>query len=197
MICIGDVSGKGIPAAMVMVMIRTFLHSQEIHDKSPMDILNAVNAMLHDGTEPGVFMSLLLLKWDAEVNKLGCCGAGHEHLLIHRVLTQEVETVGSGGSVLGLRKDLSGDFYELEFELEPGDTVLLYTDGVTEALRMDGEQFGLERLENALERQVSGSTRSLVEGVFDEVLEFVGNVEQHDDITLLCLRRESHEEYVL
>ncbi len=196
-ICIGDVSGKGVPASMVMVMTRTFLHNQEIHDKTPMDILRAVNKMLHAGTEPGVFMSFLLLKWNAETQLLQCCGAGHEHFLIHRAMMQEVETIASGGNVLGLRDEMPGDFFEIEFELEPGDTVLLYTDGVTEAHNRASEMFELGRLESAFERHIIGSTKSLIEGVLDEVLEFVGDAPQHDDITLVALRREQDEEIIL
>jgi sigma-B regulation protein RsbU (phosphoserine phosphatase) len=189
-VAVGDVSGKGFNAGLVMMMARSSLLPLIQAHSGSAEILTALNRRLVDDTMTETFMSFLLLRWVADERKLFSCGAGHEHLLVLRPGTTEVEAIPSGGLILGIRAQAGEGYREQELPFEPGTTVLLYSDGVTEAKNPDGEMFGLDRLKEVTARHGSRPAEELVGALLEEVRTFAGKGPQHDDITLVALRRK-------
>ena len=191
-VCIGDVSGKGVGASLVMVMARLFLHHWDIDIADTRATICAANRILHANTEPFVFMSMLLLHWDRKRRVLRYTGGGHETLLVYRAAKKEVESIPSGGVVLGIKAEIEDLVEEKSLELAAGDVVLLYTDGATEAHNVAGDLYGLERLKDALARHAKSPAAKIIEAVLADIGEFVGEREQHDDITISVLRRTAN-----
>ena len=172
-----------------MVMASVLLHHFDVAGLSTREILLRANEILKANTEPFIFMSMLLLKWESSANRMTYTGAGHENLLIHRSSDSEVEIVPAGGVVLGIKDDLEPFLHENEIELEPGDSVLLYTDGCTEAQDAKGRMFDLDNLARCFGRHAHLEVDGVVEAIIDELQEFMGDAEQADDITMTVLKR--------
>lgn len=188
-ICIGDVSGKGVPACLVMVMARLLLRHWQWSVPEPTEALLTANEILHANTDPYQFMSMVLLSWDPAQKKMLMAGAGHENLLIHRAQTDQIETVQCGGVVLGLRKSIRGITRQRELPLAVGDTILLYTDGLTEGANPKGEMFGAMRAMDALAANAGKSAREVADGVMEVFTKFGAGEPLHDDTTVVVVRR--------
>jgi len=186
---VGDVTGHGAPAALVMMMVNTLLHTYSEMYQSPYDIVVNTNKQLKPRIKSSMFMTMVFLKWDHTKQKMTYVGAGHEHILIYRAKTGEIESKESGGIALGMTPDNSKIIKELAIPLEQDDIVVLYTDGITEAQNNKGEMFGLERLIELVKKH---ATQYGPEGINHHVAldfsQFVGDTEQADDITLMVLK---------
>ncbi|MCO5170245.1 MAG: SpoIIE family protein phosphatase [Planctomycetes bacterium] len=190
-IAIGDVSGKGVGAGIVMAMARSALRSLIQHQGVPtstLPIMQSLNVMLCRDIPKQMFLTLNLLLWDAETRTVHYTPAGHEHLLIFRGRTGEVEKIRAGGVALGVLEQASKLMKEHVLQLEPGDQVLLYTDGVTEAMDILHEQFGLDNLVDLVRRHGRGTPQALIDTVVQAVVDFRGAADPHDDITLVAFR---------
>mgnify|MGYP003948311311 CR=1 FL=1 len=172
-----------------MVMARVLLHHFDVAGLSTREILLRANEILKANTEPFIFMSMLLLKWESDANRLTYTGAGHENLLIYRMAEREVEVVPAGGVVLGIKDNLEQFLHEKEIELEHGDSLLLYTDGCTEAQDPEGRMFDLDNLARCFGRLAHLGVAEVVEGIIGELQSFMGDAEQADDITMTVLKR--------
>ncbi len=191
-ICIGDVSGKGLPAGLVMIMARSYFRPLTKAGESPRAILAEANRLLHADTRRDVFMSALLLYWSDELGKFIWSGAGHEHLIVFRARTRRAEAIKAGGCVLAAVRDADAIFQEHELHLEPGDALVLYTDGVTEAKNPAGEFFAqesLEPLKRLVELYGHLSAKDLLEAILWELKQFINGAEQADDITVVTVKR--------
>jgi len=188
-ICIGDVSGKGVPACLVMVMARLLLRHWQWSIPEPTEALLTANEILHANTDPYQFMSMVLLSWEPEKRRMLLAGAGHENMLIYRAATEQIETVQCGGVVLGLRKSIRGIIRQRELPLAVGDTVLLYTDGLTEGANPAGEMFGVMRLMDAFAKVSGKSCREVADGMMESFTEFGDGEPLHDDTTVVVVRR--------
>ncbi|HRU52138.1 MAG TPA: SpoIIE family protein phosphatase [Planctomycetota bacterium] len=187
---IGDVAGKGVPAGLVMVMARLLLHHFLVDlEYTQRQTLISTNKILKDNTEPFVFMSLLLAQWDAQNHKFRYTGAGHENLLVCRFQDKKIEVIPAGGMVLGVRDDIELSLQEKEIELMPGDTIIFYTDGVTECVSSTGDMLELEGFLSMVQKYIGKAPRDLVSCLFNELIEYIGNSEQRDDITLTAIRK--------
>ncbi len=188
-IAIGDVSGKGAGAGMVMATVRATLRAGSEREASTTGLAYALNRGLVGCLETGTFLSLLLLRWSVSDRVLTYTGAGHEHLLVLRAQTGRVQAIRSGGLVLGIMADVQGKLDERKLDLQPDDLVLLYTDGATEARSPGGEELGLERLARVFQEAAPKRTAA---GVCDHVIARVraweGEGNQSDDVTILVLR---------
>lgn len=186
-LAIGDVSGKGVPAGLVMVMahaiLREFGSAEEPLDR----ILARANAALEARIEDDKFMTLALLELEPGGRSLRLALAGHEPPLVRRRASGEVEALEAGGIALGMLPDAEGLLREDRLDLEPGDLVCCYTDGVTECLAPDGAMFGRERLVAALAAGAGGGADGVVEEIERRLAEFRGEAERSDDVTLLVL----------
>ena len=183
----GDVMGKGLAAALIMAMARSLLHSAVGPGKSPGDILAEVNDGLArdlEGQRLPYFLTLVLAVYDPAARRLTIAGGGHNPVLVRG--GDGVRQVPSRGAALGRAHGLQ--FPEDEVDLQPGDTVALYTDGLTEARDPAGELFGLERLEEALQDCHQGRVDETLEAMWSDIAAFRGASPPTDDATLLLAR---------
>jgi len=179
---IGDVSGKGIAAALLMASLQASLRSQTaLAVDQPEALLRSVNRMFYDNTGDNAYASLFFAEYDDATRRLRYANCGHlSGLLLKR--DGNVEQLESTSTLLGLFKEW--DCSMQEQELSPGDVLALYTDGVTEASNGRGEEFGEGRLIEALRQHRDLSCQALLTAIVDEVRRFSAQ-EQHDDITAI------------
>ncbi len=186
---IGDVTGHGVPAALVMTMVNTLIHSFAQMFETAYDVVVQTNRHLKNRIKSTMFMTMLMLRFNSVTQKMTYVGAGHEHLLIYRAATGVCESRVSGGIALGMVPDNSKIIQEIEVPMAPGDLIVLYTDGVTEAKNMAGEMYGLERLKKVVEVYAQQyGTEGVVFHISREFSRFVENHVQEDDITLIAVR---------
>lgn len=186
LIVIGDVSDKGVPAALFMVMTKTLLRAIAKHQRDPARILDALNSELCRDNDSAMFVTLFLATLDLKTGRLAYSFGGHNQpLLLGREGGARFLT-GDTGTALGIIEGIP--FVEQATVLEPGDGLLLYTDGVSEAMDVDQAIFGDARLCQLMDGQAGRDGQALVDTVIGAVREFAHGAEQSDDITLLALR---------
>lgn len=186
---IGDVTGHGAPAALVMMMVNTLLHTYAEMYENAYDIVVNTNKQLKPRIKASMFMSMLMLKWDHKLQKMTYVGSGHEYILIYRAKTGQIDSIKCGGVALGMTPDNSKIVKELELPLEVGDQIVLYTDGITEAQNTAGEMFGLDRLKELISKYASQyGPEGVTYHTATDFSQFVGETEQIDDITLMALK---------
>ncbi len=188
-VVIADVSGKGVPAALIMAMCRTVLRTHAVGQTSAAEVLRRTNRQLYPDIQEDMFISMAYLIINQRTRSVTFARAGHDAPL-YRSASGEVRRLSSVGMALGID---SGKVFERVivdhvFTLEPQDTLLLFTDGITEALDPDGDEFGVERLIRLLQNHTSGTSSDLIEKVSAEVLDFASRGPQHDDITLIAIQ---------
>jgi serine phosphatase RsbU (regulator of sigma subunit) len=191
-ICIGDVSGKGLPAGLVMIMARSYFRPFTKSMISPREILSEANKLLFNDTRRDVFMSALLLHWSEQAERFTWSGAGHEHLILYNARTRRTEAIKAGGCVLAAVRDASMTYQDHDLQLQPGDALVLYTDGVTEAKNPQGDFFAqdsLQPVERLVELYGHLSAKDLLEAILWELKQFIGGAEQADDITVVTIKR--------
>jgi sigma-B regulation protein RsbU (phosphoserine phosphatase) len=188
-LALGDVSGKGVPASLVMVMARCFLQPLVDHAPSTHEILREINRLLLRDTRPGIFMSFLIVAYDLESRSLTWSAAGQEHLLVRRAATGRVEAIKAGGIALGIVPSTEQSYPEHSLLLEPGDSVLLYTDGVPEALDPAERALGFDATRELLARHGDLDVGSMIERIYGGVQEHMGGAPPHDDITMIGIRK--------
>ncbi len=193
---VADVSGKGVPASLVMSMLRTVIQIHACNSETARETLLKVNDYLIDNIPPGMFITLLLAILDVATDKVKLVSAGHNPLLHYHNGTGQFSEINPPGMPLGVPVTLDRTFeesvQEIELELEPGDLILLYTDGITEATNHDGEQFGVKRLKALIHDHLQSSTErkiaELSRIIIEEVDGHAGFGRQDDDITFLMVR---------
>lgn len=187
---IGDVSGKGVPAGLIMSVVRSLVHSYCEFEQGPGTILKRVNRTLTVDLEPEMFVTASMLTVDFSSHTLRMVRAGHEPALLVRG-DGAVTQLHPRGTALGLSDlahyDESSE--ELVYGLGQGELVVLYTDGITEAQNPAGQEFGLERLVDCIRRYRNDPLPGLTQQILRAVADFSRGREQLDDITLLALRR--------
>ena len=187
-IAIADVSGKGVPAALFMMSSRTLLKGAAIGTPQPGDVLREVNSLLSEDNDSLMFVTLFYAVYDPASGKLSYANGGHNPPLIVHPDGSSEELPTTEGVALGVMGDL--DYEQGEIELAPGDTAVLYTDGVSEAMNASEEEFGMERLHRVFADASQTDARSANGAVFDAVRAFADGTPQSDDITCLTLRRK-------
>jgi sigma-B regulation protein RsbU (phosphoserine phosphatase) len=186
LVALGDVSGKGIPAALFMGVTMTLLRSLARQSARPDEILRRVNDELLEQNPRGMFVTLQCLVIDTATRQVACATAGHHEAALLSPGKPPRLVLGSTGRVVGL---MPGNPVETEsLELQPGETLVLFTDGVSEAFAPDGSLFGEERLLAQL-AQAPGRTASETSlGVLDAVRRHAAGAKQSDDITVVSVR---------
>ncbi len=183
-IAIADVSGKGIPAALIMATFRACLRAQVRNDFSIRVILRKVNYLLWESLDSSQYVTAIYGVLDPVSRRFSYGDAGHNPaLLMHADGTYE--ELSCGNTVLGLFEDRK--YIECYCNLQPGDLVVLYTDGVTEAGH-DGEEFGLARLVDTIRCHRQASARDLVQTIYREVQGFAGPGSLGDDLTVVAIK---------
>src|SRR5438128_1696466 len=182
---IGDISGKGIAAALLMANLQANLRSQcAIALDQPQRLLRSVNRLFCENTPDGAFATLFFAEYDDNVGRLRYANCGHLSALLLRG-DNTLERLDSTATVLGIFKEWDCSIGECQ--LHPGDTLALYTDGITESYNSADEQFGEQRLIEALQRHRESSSQAALASIVDEVQRFSPH-EQHDDITLIIAK---------
>jgi phosphoserine phosphatase RsbU/P len=190
-IVIADVSGKGVPAGLIMAMCRSALRSVAPGEMSPSKVLAAVNRQLFPDIREDMFISMAYGILDAATGKLTLSRAGHDPALCYRQADGSVTTLRSPGLALGID---SGDVFERvtrdqEVELRPGDCVLFYTDGVKEAIDAQEEEYGIDRMAASFKAAAPSGAEAVLQRVQAELKEFTGECAQMDDITLVAIEK--------
>jgi sigma-B regulation protein RsbU (phosphoserine phosphatase) len=185
---VGDVSGKGVPASLYMAMTRTIFRMVCRHHEDPAGAVTEANEMLCRESAPGMFVTLLLAYYNAAEGRVLYCNAGHNPPLILRADGAVEELDEPHGTILGAACGMR--FGRGRFELAPGETAVVYTDGVTEAMGDGRERFGIDRLQAVLRKHAALSPRELCDAVVRAVNDFQGE-DAFDDITLLAWKHSS------
>ncbi len=190
-VVIGDVSGKGVPASLIMAICRSVLRSTAPGNPSPSDVLGKVNRQLYPDIKEDMFISMAYVILDHVRNAVTLARAGHDAPLLYKSSTQTVTPVKPPGMAVGID---SGDVFDritrdFSLELERDDCLIFYTDGVTEALNAEGDEFGLERMMRSVQQSAVKGAPAIIDRLTEEVRTFIGSEPQNDDITLIAIRK--------
>src|SRR5437868_13837266 len=190
-VAIADVSGKGVPASLIMAICRSVLRSQATNNASPADVLRHVNRQLYPDIKEDMFISMAYIILDPAENRVTLCRAGHDAPLLYKRSNQTVTPLKPRGMALGIDSGSVFDRLTTDFDvsLERDDCLVLYTDGVTEALDGEGYEFGLERTIQSVRASAMQGAPAIVTRVIDDVRNFSGSQPQNDDITLIAIHK--------
>lgn len=185
--CIGDVSGKGVPSAMVMAVTHSLFRSASAHENNPARMMQVINETSCHGNEANMFVTLFIGVLDLPTGRLHFCNAGHDKPIIVNSQQSTVSTLDAKPNLpVGVFTDVK--YVEHEHLLTTGSTLFLYTDGLTEARNVQRQFFGLERVKEVLCSVASESKpQVLLQTMTDAVNQFVEDAEQSDDLTMLVI----------
>ncbi len=190
-ISLGDVSGKGMPAAMCMARLSSDIRFASITSPDPAGAIRAVNRSLAEAGLNDKFVTLMYLVLDPATHQVKLVNAGHMPVMVRKASGEIVEYgEAEAGLPLNVSPDPDVEYETGTFELEPGSMALIYTDGVSEAMNPAGDLFGFERLRDAFQSAPSDPARA-GEVVIEQVRAFAAGRHQSDDITLICFGRNS------
>lgn len=183
---IADVSGKGVPAALFMMISKTLLKSAAQTNLTPKQILEKVNNQLCENNNAEMFVTVWLGILELSTGKMVCANAGHEYPALYKKKSGFELYQDKHGFVLAGMEDIC--YREYTIQLEPNDIVFVYTDGVAEATNLDNELYGTSRMLDALNTCPNLTPTTIASYIKNDVDKFVGKAEQFDDITMLCIR---------
>ena len=193
--CIGDVSGKGVPASLVMVVMRSLFRTLSAHESHPDRIISQMNERMSENNEQNMFVTMFIGVLDLPTGRLRYCNAGHDAPIL---ITQTSD--GFNTAFLPCNSNIPvGAIHEWNFTLQetnitPGTIMFLYTDGLTEAENNTHELFGEQRIIDAL---IHSNSQNIIERMIDQVHTFIGDAEQSDDLTMLAVRYTRQENPLL
>ena len=186
-VAIADVSDKGVPAALFMMSSRTLLKGSAIGMGEPGQVLGEVNDLLHEDNDTGMFVTILYAVYSTSTGEFTYANGGHNSpLIVHPDGSSSLLPL-TGGIALGVVPDIP--YQQQSINLAPGDLAFLYTDGVTEAMNAQEEEFGVERLQEVFATNPPRDPKEANEAVFKAVSDFAGDTPQSDDITCLAIYR--------
>ena len=183
---IADVSGKGVPAALFMMASKILINDRALMGGTPAEILQFVNDRICSNNQAEMFVTVWLGILDLETGDVIAANAGHEYPVIRKNGGKYELLKDKHGFVVGGMEGVR--YKDYEFKLGKGDSIFLYTDGIPEANNIDEEQFGTDRMVDALNIKPEGTPEEVLINVKNEVNTFVGDAVQFDDLTMLCLR---------
>ena len=185
-LAVADVSDKGVPAALFMMSTRTLLKGAAIGRGDPGKVLREVNDLLNESNETAMFVTVLYGVYDPANRDLTYANGGHNTPLVVHADGSSTELSLTGGVALGVMPELP--YAQETVTLAKDDTVVLYTDGVTEAMNADGEEFGVDRLRDVFAANPPQGSEEANRTVFEAVHAFAGDTPQSDDVTCLVFR---------
>ena len=178
--CIGDVSGKGVPASLVMAVSRTLFRNISAHTTEPSQIVQTMNEAISEGNDSNMFVTLFVGVLDLQTGRLRYCNAAHNAPYVQGALLPCTPNLPVGAMP-------DWNFTEQDIEMAPGSILFLYTDGLTEAENAQQQLFGEQRVTDVISL-FEGSPQELIETMTDAVHQFVGDTEQSDDLTMLAIK---------
>jgi phosphoserine phosphatase RsbU/P len=190
-VAIADVSGKGVPASIIMAICRSVLRSQATGNSSPADVLQKVNRQIYPDIKEDMFISMAYVILDHVLGTVTLSRAGHDAPILFDHASGMATPVKPPGMVVGIDSGsvfdrITGDF---SLSLKRDDCLLLYTDGVTEALDANGDEFGPERMIESVSASAPEGAPAIITRLIDDLRSFVGAQPQNDDITLIAIRK--------
>src|SRR6266436_3837424 len=190
-VVIADVSGKGVPASLIMAICRSVLRAEAARNPSPADVLRKVNRQLYPDIKEDMFISMAYLILNHERNDITLARAGHDAPLLYQLRSEIVAPVKSPGMVVGIDSGSVFDRLTVDFaiSLERDDCLVLYTDGVTEALNTEGDEFSVDRLMQSVRSSTKDGAQAIVKKIIEDVRDFTGSEPQNDDMTLIAIRK--------
>ena len=190
-VAIADVSGKGVPASLIMAICRSVLRAEAAGNPSPADVLRKVNRQLYPDIKEDMFISMAYLVLDHQHDGVTLARAGHDAPLWYQGQSQTVTPVKSPGMVVGIDSGSVFDRITVDFAvpLERNDCLVLYTDGVTETLNSEGDEYGVDRMMQSVRASANDGAQKIVKRIIEDVREFTGSVPQNDDITVIAIRK--------
>ena len=191
-VVVADVSGKGVPASLIMAMCRSVLRSHAEGKLSPSAVLHRVNAQIFPDIKEDMFISMAYAILDKNSSSVTLSRAGHDAPLLYRASDKTVSKINPPGMAVGID---SGDVFnrvtgDFSLTLGPGDCLILYTDGVTEALDKSGEEFGMDNVIKSIQASAPEGAAAMITRLTDDLWTFVGARPQNDDITLIAIRKK-------
>ncbi|MGB9702770.1 MAG: PP2C family protein-serine/threonine phosphatase [Candidatus Kapaibacteriota bacterium] len=186
LIVIADVSGKGVPASLLMANLQAAIRTVAPLDLPLNSILKNINTLIFENTSPEKFITLFIAEINNQDNSFRFINAGHNPPLYINQKKQSRE-LSEGGLILGIIKEIE-DFEQGEIKLENGDIIFCYTDGLSEAYNGD-EEFGIDRIQNILTAKAQNNSNEIIEEMLKEVQSFSGEKEQYDDITMITIKK--------
>jgi serine phosphatase RsbU (regulator of sigma subunit) len=180
---IADVSGKGVPAALFMMRAKTAIKNFARSGNSPAKLLSKVNNTLCEGNDAEMFVTVWIGIIDLKTGSMQCANAGHEYPVLMRAGGSYDLVKDKHGLVLAAMEGIPMREYELQ--LQPGDRLFVYTDGVPEAINRQQEAYGTDRLVQKLNTLRDNSEQETLEAVLQDIRDFAGDEEQFDDITMI------------
>jgi sigma-B regulation protein RsbU (phosphoserine phosphatase) len=188
-VVIADVSGHSVGSALIMVETRSVLRAQIKTTSMPGEILSNLNSLLmNDLSRAELFISMFYVKYDTVTQWLSYSSAGHNNPLLYKITDGRCQTLDAEGMIIGVKDDVT---FEVKSEiLDPGDILLLYTDGVTEAQDLNGEMFGMDRLATLLESVHDDPLQNIIDVIYRSVVSFSGSNRLSDDVSLVAMRVE-------
>jgi sigma-B regulation protein RsbU (phosphoserine phosphatase) len=187
-ICLGDVSGKGIPAALLMANLQATLRGQTAPEKSTNMCLERSNKLIYESTDEQKFATLFYARLNFINHKLCYCNGGHDKPYL-MTRSGDVKRLGTGGIPLGFLP--SYPYEEERIDFNPGDMLIIYSDGITEAMNLKEEEFGEDRLEKIISANPEEKPEELIDLILKEIDAHVGKAPQMDDQTMVVLKRIS------
>lgn len=182
---IADVSGKGVPASLFMMRSMLMIESLTTQTRSPAQILGTLNSMISENNASKMFVTVWLAILDLKTGKLIAANAGHEYPIIKKPGEKFELYKDKHCFIVGGKKKMT--YKEYELDLEPGTVIFVYTDGVPEAKNAENKMYGLDATVDALNKEPNADVETLVKNVQGSVSDFVGDAEQFDDLTALCI----------
>lgn len=191
-VVIADVSGKGIPASLIMTTCRGLLRGLASGIVGPSQAIAKLNRMIYADVKQDMFISMAYVMLDSASGKIVLSRAGHDAPMLYSRGTGSISRLEPPGVALGVD---DGDVFDrvtkdYEFEMSPGDCLLLYTDGINEAENANGDQFGLDRLETSFRQSAPNGAEAVLQQVHADVLSHAQGFKQSDDITLIAIQRK-------
>jgi sigma-B regulation protein RsbU (phosphoserine phosphatase) len=186
-VCLGDVSGKGLPASLLMSNIQATLRSQTFVRPSAKECVATSNTLLFRSTSPEKYVTLFYCILNHHTHQLTFTNAGHEFPYLVSG-TGGIRRLETGGLAVGMLEDFP--FEEETVDLNPDDVLVISSDGVSEAMNQDREQYGDARLREVLARTNGRTASEIMEAIIEGVRSHVGSAPQMDDITLVVLKRK-------
>ena len=184
---IADVSGKGIPAAIFMAVSRTLIRATGVRGSNPADCITYSNKLLAAESVDCMFVTVFYGIFNMKTGEISYCNAGHNPPYVLKRNGQVEALPMSQDPMVGAIDGI--DYHEASLQLDQGDALVMFTDGVTEAMNIQNEEFGEERLEDTLDEVALHNCQQIVDAIKADVAAFAGEAEQSDDITVLALKR--------
>jgi len=184
-----DVSGKGVPAAIFMAVSRTLIRAIGLQGYSPEVSITKANELLCNESADQMFVTVFYAIYNIKTGQLEYCNGGHNSPYILHADGSLDQLPISRNCLVGVMDGF--EFQKDQTRLAPGDTLVMYTDGVNEAFNTNYEEYGEERMERALGKLASGNCRELIDGLLADVKQYADGAEQSDDITIMALKRKA------